>query len=351
MKSLKIISIILVVFLKSLYSTEFTTEKQNLQKISLNGRIHFQNNLLKSKDSHTVNAWMLRRVLLGIKANLTHNSTGEIAGDWAGNSGGKLNKASISYSPRISTEIEFGYLKVHVGQELTTSSIKLPVIERSVLSRYFENQQRLGGKMVGIFVTQSWDSIEWRGSISNSDQGKVDADFGGKEFALTTDFGFSKKIEAGEYSFGIMLASLSKAARGIHDASIETIYTDFHWKRFQIKAETLVSDFKNEFGFMSNPWGAQIMPLLKINESIDFVGRFAYLASDENPVQLDKTYKGSKKGAHNEFESVHSFYFGSNFYRYNNDLKFSIGYDLAHYKNAEASSRVHGIRSRIQLLF
>ena len=362
MKSLKlgIITSALLCGSLVLIGAEFSAKGKSTEKIRLNGRIQAQFENLKTEDSAaadpaTVNHFMMRRIYLGAKGTLMSGVTGEINTQFSGSKGeASLNKAFITVKPHEGGKLSFGYTKLPVGYEETTSSSKIHTVERSIVTRYFHEQLDLGGRYLGIHYSTGAGPLYLKGSITNDTQKSVSGNTGAEDnvFAVSGRAGIKGSTESFKYDAGVYGARFGDETKASEDETITFgAYADLSFGVFGLEAEVMSGNFDNG-STDSSPIGYHIMPSLKINDHFDIVARYAYLDGDSaKDIDISDTSRKAPDGSAGDYVEANSYYFGGNWYIDGHNLKVTAGYEMAEYQADAGDADVSGFRARLQLLF
>ena len=147
-------------------SAEIVPNRSTTKSITLIGRAQtqFENISVReningaSNSLETKNNFILRRVFLGMEAELGADWTATVIADFARSSSGYLEYVYVSKKldgEILNGTIDVGYKKIAFNLEEYSSSSQMPTIERSIVSRYFSesaNGRRLGlgGRHTGV---------------------------------------------------------------------------------------------------------------------------------------------------------------------------------------------------------
>lgn len=346
---------------------EIFAKEDAVKRLTFSGRVQVQyegmgysttSSTGTKTEADSTNDFILRRMYLGAKADIGNGFSGEIVYNFADSS--QSNASSITgTSPTVTsytsatttsgafdkavftTETEFGkfdigYQKVQWGQEENTSSSKLPVVERSLVTRYWAesgNARRvgLGARHTGIHYSN-------KQVLGEGGQGTLN--YGAS--VVTADQGYRRQTnDLGLYGF----------------ASIE-------WKPIGLTAGLNVADNKNPAGSMSNnprtkgynpylkyvtgditllaeyidtrvgsvnPTGYNLTGIYKLSEKLEVVARYAALDTDGRGIQpgdglrnIGTTGTSSSGGTFKEADSI---YLGANYYFNGDNAKVQAGFE------------------------
>lgn len=359
MKSLKlgVITSALLCGSLALGAAEFSAKGKSTEKIRFNGRIHAQFDNLSTDDSGaadpaTKNNFLVRRAYFGIKGTLVNGVTGEINGNFASGTG-ELDKALITIKPMDDTKVSFGYDKIPVGYEETTSSSKIKTVERSIVTRYFTEQYDLGARMEGAFIEGKAAGFYYEGAITNGVQGSQDGKTAdtNNQLALSGRVGLKGKSDSFKYNvgaYGVNFGDETKAAT--EGTLVYGAFADLDFGIVNLQGEVISGDFDNG-ATDSSPLGFHIIPTISLNDSFDVVLRYASIDGDGAKVDISDTFRRAADGAAGKYEEAQSYYIGGNWYIDGNNLKLTFGYEMADYEDAAGDSDVSGFRARLQILF
>jgi len=336
-------------------------------KITISGRIQPTVQTIDTDYSgaqpspHTVNEFILRRVYLGVKAELGTDWSTEVVSRFAGEEGeNSLEKAVVTYKKSDLVNIDFGFRKVGVGYEETISSADISTVERSVATRYFINQLDLGERLTGIHVSGSWDQgFYYQAALSSADQGNVTANNDADEnvLAITGRLGYSATEGEATYDVGGYFGLFDEQG-GAEDSNIWGLYGNLKYGMFDVTAELITADIDSAAGDFS-PTGFYLTPIFKLNDKVDLVVRYSSIDSDGGLIDISDTSPNAPEadlsafGANVGFDDASAWYFGGNWYL-EEDIKVTFGYEFATYEGLQiglGDADVSSLRARLQLLF
>ncbi len=376
-------------------TTTVEASRKKAQSIKLIGRAQTQyENISVSENiggtSHslpTKNNFILRRVFLGVEADLGAGWSGTIIADFARSSAGYLEYVYVSkkYDGELLKGIaDIGYKKVMFNLEEYSSSSKLPTIERSIASRYFSetgNGRRLGvgGRHTGVF---------WQGEIPNAEYIKYGASITNSYNNHPTS---SPTNASQEFLYGANIAyvqtfensiTVSAGANFIYSNSVNTDknidsatqpsakgemfgvnpYIKVSTERLDIWSEILLANIDNAdatFSRSATPWGVNIGAEYKFDigefGKIGTVIRASYLDTDGRGIVMSDGVRNASAGS--TFDTGWGIYIGLNWYIIGDDLKLQIGYEHTRLDDSptDSSKKQHSqadsIRTQLQLLF
>lgn len=348
---------------------------RNTTKLAFSGRIQAQyigldTDVSGAADPAAINHFLLRRVYLGARAEFGPDWMGQVTYDFAGDF---FDAAFVQYKGLDSHTIDFGLRKVNFGYEERSSSASLKGIERSGVTRYFaedNNGRRIGAASyrVGLYIDGTQGNFFYGAAITNPER---PAAAGGSSsvgtasnnnLAYWANAGLKGKIgENGKHTTGVGIGYLPDqgglAVGTGNDLLVASLYTDLTFGKLNILAEALWSD--NEGGAVggadANSWGYYIQPAFKLTEQWELVARYSYLDTDGRGVRLSDGVRSAAAPGVN-FDTLHDYYLGFNYYFKGNDVKFSAGFVYGKSDDripaaGATSAEVTGIRTQMQVNF
>ena len=345
--------------------------------ISITGRIQAQFANLStdisgtSADPAAINHFFLRRVYLGVKAELYHNFTSTLNYDFAGST---FDAAFITWKPSDEASVDVGFRKVPIYyDEWLTSSGKLKTIERSTVTRYFaegNNGRRLGAGSYrqGVFFNgKNPSGLNYQVAITNperNEDGIAGVNSAGNStnnnFAYWGQAGYSGKSGNSTYVFGAAMGYLPDQGGKILGAgdnlSVANVYFDYSYGAFSLSGEYDWSH--NEHGASAtadaNPWGWYIMPSYRIGDKLELVFRAGHIDSDGRGVSLaDGIRSGATGGTMNLADD---YYVGGNWFFNGWDTVLQAGYIWSTTKDningtSGPKATISGLRAQLQVNF
>lgn len=300
--------------------------------------------------------FLLRRVYLGTKVDFTNNLTGYVNYDFANVS---FDAAYIRWKQSDALIIDAGLEKAPFDYEEVTSSGSLKAIERSPITRYFDetnNGRRLGAASyrTGLYVSGSEDGWFYELAATNPERNEysgdssagptVNGDGGVGNYSNNTDnvlgyygwAGYGNKFTNGTYKFGVEAGDLPDqggpgASVGIgNNLKIYGAFGDVTYGDFNLQAEYLSSKDDNAvtvYGVTraAKPSGAWIQPsYYLVPKILEGVVRYSWVNSDDRGVALSDGIRGATSGG--TMNKMDEWYFGGNWYIDGNDVKLQFGY-------------------------
>ena len=329
---------------------EIFAKEDATKRLTISGRVQFQYAHIDTEQGTvnpvTVNQFMARRLYLGVAADMGDGFSGEIVNNFADNT---LDKALVTADTNLG-KFEIGYRKTYVVVEETTSSSKIPTVERSLATRYFTEGKTaqggdLGGRHTGVFYTGKEGNWTYGASIFGTkfaDQGAANAtnnnDLG---YGLTV--GYKNKVSDAEvYAAGLNYVASGFAGTGtpaISELSLLNPYVDVTLGDTNVVAELIVADFKDVAGSPS-PTGLNVTVVQKLNDSWSAVARYSSLDADgRNSIDVsDSIRRGNDTGMSTTFTKADSIYLGVIYKISGDNVKLTAGYEMANFKDATAAA-------------
>ena len=370
-------------------SAEIVPNRSTTKSITLIGRAQTQFENISVREningtSHsleTKNNFILRRVFLGMEADLGADWTATVIADFARSSSGYLEYAYVSkkYDGEIlNGTFDVGYKKIAFNLEEYSSSSQMTTIERSIASRYFSetaNDRRLGlgGRHTGVFWSgkiPQLDCIKYGVSITNSynnnptsSPANASQEFlYGANIAYVRTFENSITINAG-LNF-IYSNSVNTDSSNNHKGDVYGInpYIKLSSKNISLWSELLLANIdnaKSNYEKSAMPWGVNTAIEYKFDAGelgqIAPIARFAYLDTDGRGTVMGDGIRNAASGE--IFDNGWSIYIGLNWYIIGDDLKLQLGYEYTRLKDSptqtsnKQNSEANSFRTQLQVLF
>jgi len=351
--------------LNEVYSKEDATKR-----LTFSGRVQFQYASIDTEQGTvnptTVNQFMARRLYLGVAADMGDGITGEIVNNFVDNT---LDKALVTFDGALG-KLEVGYRKTYVVVEETTSSSKIPTVERSLATRYFtENKTAqggdIGGRHTGLYYTGKAGDFTYGVSLfgsKNGDNGAGTAGTNNNDLGYGAVLGYKNKVSDTEiYGAGVNYVSSRYAGTGtpaVSELSLINPYVDVTLGGTNLIAELILADFKDVAGSPA-PQGLNITLVQKLSDSWFAVARYSSLDADgRNSIDVsDSVRRANDTGMSTTFTKADSLYLGV-IYKINGDnAKITAGYEMADFKDATAAAggatkaEANAFRIQTQVLF
>lgn len=337
-------------------------------ELRFNGRMQAQYDGL-SMDDHSgkldrSNHFYFRRLFLGAKAKLNNGIYAESVFDFAGDENPEVafDKAIIGYTFDNGVKGVLGFQKVPFGFEETTSSSKLPTIERSAINRFFADDIDFSSRHMGVHAKGKLENgLSYAWAIVNSAQGEgsrlggasntsndiatyarlqwkedgliLGLDYGNQPNSTVVyeDLNNDKKIDNNEPR---------------EDVSAYTTYINYKSNGLNLLGEYFSGDLGNKgdtdgyalrASFKDGKW-EPVIRYSKVNS--DYV-----IDSDELIRRAPSG--GTVDSGDNKIESL---YLGLNYY-YSKAVTFMAGYEDTESKSSSDFADINGIRARVQVLW
>jgi phosphate-selective porin len=336
----------------------FSAKGNETVKLRFNGRLQGQYDSLAGEangiDTPTTNHFYFRRLFFGVKATMDNGLYAESVFDVAGEDF-TFDKAAFGYKFDDKLNAQLGYQKVPFGFEETSSSSKLPTIERSAANRFFADQIDFSSRHTGIHAQGDLGAgFSYAVALVNGAQGEGSklwessegdnalAYFGRLQWASN---GFTLGVDAGS-------GSNSDSKVGGNDVTAYTGYVNYQLEGLDLLGEY----FHGDLGDFGDVDGYALRASYRIGK-FEPVLRYSHLEADDFDLDVDELIRRASSGTDvlssgtNVGNEIDSFYFGANYY-YNKAVTFMAGYEIADAENDIGDdAQVDGMRARIQVLW
>ncbi len=370
-------------------SVAITPKEKTTKSIKLIGRVQTQYENINvdeysngtSRSMEAKNDFIMRRMFLGMDANLGSGWSALVIADLARSSDGYLEYAYITKKldyEFLKGAADFGYKKITFAYEEYMSASKLLTVERSLATRYFSegnNGRRLGfaGRHTGVYWSGKIDAIgglEYGASVTNSYNNNPTSVPQGADNSLmyAANVSYSTKIDNFAIKAGVNFAYTNGMnVAGTAGTSHQAVYGVNPYIAISAFGLDIWSDFlmaqvengKNGYSQDAMPMGVNVAAEYKFD-----IGEFGKLAPAVRYSWIDTDGRGIKMSdgirnanASTTYNAGQSVYIGLNWYIIGNDLKFQIGYEWAQL-NGSASNRhaaqhsdANAVRAQMQVLF
>ena len=327
-------------------------------KLRFNGRLQGQYDSLAGSvngaDTPTTNHFYFRRLFFGVKANLDNGFYAESVFDVA-EEDFDFEKASFGYKFNDQLNAQFGFQKVPFGFEETSSSSKLPTIERSVANRFFADQIDFSARHTGIHAQGDLGAgFSYAVSLVNGAQGEGTKLWGDSESDNALAYFGRLQWEGDGLTVGVDAGANSNSDDkvGGNDVVAYTGYVNYKFEGLDLLGEYFHGDL-GDFGDVDD---YALRASYKIGK-FEPVLRYSHLEADDFDIDVDELIRRASSGtdalvtAANAGNEIDSFYFGANYY-YSKAVTFMAGYEMADAENAAGTEvEVDGFRARVQLLW
>ncbi len=371
-------------------SVEIVPMKKEVKSLRLSGRVQTQYENISveetiggvSENIGTRSDFVMRRIFLGLTAELGGGWTSNVVADFCRSKDGYLEYAYITKeidNTYLYGILDLGYKKVNFNLEEYMSSSSLMSIERSLASRYFSetcNGRRLGlgGRHTGVF---------WRGKVpqigglaygfsaSNSFNNNPVSipENASSAILFCFDVSYKYSFDDGVITFGANLAYSDNAnveapASSEKKGSIVGVnpYVRASFCDIELWGEFLFANFENsnlDRTKDSAPMGMNIGVEYKIDigewGTIAPTARFSWLDTDGRGIKMSDGVRNAP--VRSTFDNGCSFYLGVNWYIIGNTVKLQLGYEYARLEDSPQSnslnqySRADAVRGQLQFSF
>jgi phosphate-selective porin len=336
----------------------FSAKGKETVKLRFNGRMQAQYDALSGEangaDTESTNHFYFRRLFLGAKANLANGIYAETVLDFAGDENPEIafDKASFGFKFDEMLDAQLGFQKVPFGFEETSSSSKLPTIERSAANRFFADQIDFSSRHMGIHAKGDLGAgFSYAAALVNSAQGEGSKLAGKAESSNDMAFFGRVQWESNGFTTGIDGGSQSNNRKaGGNDVVAFTGYINYKYEGLNLLGEYFAADLDEG----QDVDGYSLRASYKIGK-FEPVVRYSHLESDDYDIDADELIRRAptatdvlSSGQSNEIDSL---YIGANYY-ISPAVTFMAGYEMAEAEDdAGNDSKVDGFRARVQILW
>ena len=366
----------------------------NIKRLTLTGRLQIQfADIGASISNNPINpvateAFVLRRVYLGTRVDFANNLSGVVTYDFANDS---FDAMYAEWKQSDALVLDAGLKKAPFDYEEVTSSGKLKAIERSTVTRWFDepnNGRRLGAASyrIGLYASGTQDGFFYQVAVTNPERNEysgdgtsgptVDGQSGVQTGSTAANntlgyygwAGYADKFadKQGTYRFGIEGAYLpdqggpgTTVGQG-NNLKLYGAFTDVTYGIFSLQAEYLSADDPNGagVGVSSKPWGYWVQPsVYLIPKTLEGVVRYSFINSDHRGVALSDGIRLSPSGG--TMNELNELYIGGNWYLDGSDVTLQFGYIMGESKNSTAlvapatqpQAKAEGFRTQVQVNF
>ena len=315
----------------------------------------------EARDTSTM---LLRRMYLGVKADVGDGFSGEIVYNFADSttdSGADTVRAGAFDKAVFTAETSFGkfdlgYQKVIFGYEENTSSSGLFTVERSMVTRYWaesENNRRLGlgARHVGVHYSNRHTlgeagegDLRYGISAVNARQGYNDVAVNDYGFYAFASFGWKPTgLTVGVNAFENQRFENANTALG--GANGINPYLRWEFKDFTLVGEYITSEIESHTAapgvatgtngtvgqVLRKPTGYNATAVYKLTEKLELVARYSVLDTDGRGIRVSDGFRDVQNAplsstTYNETDSV---FVGMNYYFNKNNAKIQFGYERA----------------------
>ena len=316
-------------------------------ELRFNGRLQAQYDGLSMTGKEDTNHFYFRRLFLGAKAKLSNGVSAETVLDFAGDESPEIafDKAIIGYTFDNGVKGVLGFQKVPFGFEETTSSSKLPTIERSAINRFFADDIDFSSRHMGLHAKGKLDNgFSYAWAVVNSAQGEGSKLQGASN--ASNDIATFARLQwkENDLTLGVDYGDQPECDKvNDEDVSAYTTYINYKANGWNLLGEYFSGDLGSNGetdGYAlraSNKNGKweQVIRYSKVNTD--------YLLDSDELIRRAPKVSDVPKGD-NELKSL---YLGLNYY-YSKAVTFMAGYENAENSNNED---IDGLRARVQVLW
>jgi hypothetical protein len=317
--------------------------------------------------------FFLRRIYLGVKANLGNGWSSTLNYDFAGST---FDQAFVTWRKDDALNVDVGFRKVPFGlEEWYTSSGSLRSIERSPATRYFvegNNGRRLGAGSyrIGAFAYGKMDNGLFYTVAATNPERNEDALAGvtsagssaNNNLSYWGNVGYAGKASGWNYtvsgSVGLLPDQGGPSNTGLGKGDNLTVYSIWGIVTngsFDLEGEYFLSD--NQHGVSatqdSKANALWIQPSYKLTDNIEATARYTAVYAGRRGVNLSDGVRSAPGGG--TMRNLTEWYYGFTYFFRGNDVKLQLGYIHAESKDtvtgASAAAKTDGIRSQMQVNF
>jgi len=336
----------------------FSAKGKETVKLRFNGRMQGQYDSLAGEangtDTPTTNHFYFRRLFFGVKATLDNGFYAESVFDVAGEEFA-FDKANFGYKFDDKLDAQFGFQKVPFGFEETSSSSKLPTIERSAANRFFADQIDFSSRHTGIHAQGDLGAgFSYAVALVNGAQGEGSKLWGSAEGDNALAYFGRLQWESNGFTVGVDAGagSNSDSKLGGNDVTAYTGYVNYKFEGLDLLGEY----FHGDLGDLGNVDAYSLRASYKINK-FEPVIRYSHVEADDFDLDMDELIRRAPSGTDvlgsgaNVGNEIDSFYLGVNYY-YSPAVTFMAGYEMADAEDdAGNEAEVDGFRARVQVLW
>ena len=343
-------SLLAVNLLQANEGLSFKAKGKETVEVRFNGRLQAQYDGLSMTGKEDTNHFYFRRLFLGAKAKLSNGVYAETVFDFAGDESPEIafDKAIIGYTFDNGVKGVLGFQKVPFGFEETTSSSKLPTIERSAINRFFADDIDFSSRHMGLHAKGKLDNgLSYAWAVVNSAQGEGSR-LGGASNTSNDIATFARlQWKEDDLTLGIDYGNQAESLVVGDDVSAYTTYINYKADGLNLLGEYFSGDLGAEgdtdgFALRASYKDGKWEPVIRYSKAnSDFV-----IDSDELIRRAPSG--GTVDDGDNEIESL---YVGLNYY-YSKAVTFMAGYEDAESTSSGADGvEIDGLRARVQVLW
>jgi len=296
-----------------------------LQEFRFTGRLHVDNYSLDSDLGYDQD-WVVRRWRMGFKAKLLQKLDVHVEADLDAQDPrplyNRLTDAYLAWTFNDAFKLTVGKHSVKFTLDGATSSNELITIDRNNIANnfWFPTEYISGVSLSGKIGQFQYNTGLFSGGTESPEFGNFDAGnfwLGSVGYDFGKALGVKKALLRADYVYNDPNPE-SDATRSFEQ--IGSLVFQLDADKWGVSADVTAGQ---GFGRQSNAWGAVIMPWFKITDKLQVVGRYTYIASDENNgVRFSRYESVMTSGRGNEYNEL---YAGLNYYLYGHKLKVQTG--------------------------
>ncbi len=319
--------------------------------------------------------FLLRRMYLGVKADMGNGWSGNLNYDFANAS---FDAAFIEWKNNPLFVLDVGFRKAPIGlEEWDISSGSLKAIERSPATRYFvesNNGRRLGAGSyrTGAFLGGEQDGFFYNVAITNPERDEFSSLNGNSDpgvqgagtsannnLAYWGNAGYKGKFTDGTYKIGASVGYLPDQGGLVlgkgNNLTVYSLYGQVTSGNFELAGEYFDGNDQNgaTATTSANPTAYWIQPSYKLTTNLEAVVRYSAVDSDHRGVNISDGTRLAPSGG--TMDKMTEWYFGGTYYIKGNDVKLQVGYIHSESKDtvagAFAEAKSDGVRSQMQVNF
>lgn len=341
-------------------------KEKSVQSLTISGRVQVQMDYLGTEYDnadapHDEFNLFIRRIYLGASAKFAEGLSGTINANFGTDAAGvgEIEKAVVEYHVTPEHVLAVGFQKVPFAFEETTSSSKIPAVERSLATRYFTEQLDYGARHTGIYFSGKYDSgVAFTLAVTNPDQGTVSSSSATDTVAYWGRTSWSGKSGGVDLELGLNGGIIpDQRVMGRTDA-VWGAFADLKFESFKFAVEYLAGRLEGarSGGHDASPQALRLLGIYKVSPALELVGQASFFDADGGiGADISDTFRRAPENGSARYDEAHALYLGGNWYIRGNDLKLSAGYEWAEYNDnltgSQGDATVDGVRTRLQLLF
>jgi phosphate-selective porin OprO/OprP len=300
-----------------------------LQEFRFTGRLHVDNYSLDSDLGYDQD-WIVRRWRMGFKAKLLQRLDVHVEADLDAQDPrplyNRLTDAYLAWTFTEAFKLTVGKHSAKFTQDGATSSNALITIDRSNVANnfWFPTEYISGVSLSGKVGEWQYNTGYFSGGTESPEFGNFDAGYfwlGSVGYNFGKALGVKKALLRADYVYNDPNPE-SDATRSFEQ--IGSLAFQLDAGKWGVSADVTAGQ---GFGRQSDAFGAAFMPWFNVTDKLQVVGRYTYVASDENNgVRFNRYENVMTSGRGNEYNEL---YAGLNYYLYGHKLKVQTGLTYA----------------------